>query len=250
MSRHYILYGVAAALLVCAWVLGSVPFAVAVGVGFMVLLGLGVTFPKWKMFGPFICRGSGEHKWVALTFDDGPDPRSTPALLDVLREEGLTAAFFCVGEKVAAHPELAARMVREGHLVENHSYGHSNGTNFFTTRRLREELARTQKAIEQATGARPQLFRPPMGLSNPRTFRAARSLDLKVIGWTARGLDTKSNDAAQIAARVMRRVKPGAILLLHDGNIPAERLTVTVKKLLDNLRAEGYEVVRLDRMLS
>jgi peptidoglycan/xylan/chitin deacetylase (PgdA/CDA1 family) len=201
------------------------------------------------MFGPYICRGSPQRNCVALTFDDGPDSRSTPALLDLLREAGVQAAFFCVGKNVAANPELTARIAREGHLVENHSFAHSNHTNFFTTRRLRTELAAAQAAIEKATGKRPQLFRPPMGLSNPRVFRAAQLLDLKVIGWTGRGLDTKLTEPAQIVARLMKRVRPGAIMLLHDGNIPAERLIVTVRNLLDKLRDAGYEVVRLDRIL-
>ena len=88
-----------------------------------------------------------------------------------------------------------------------------------------------------------------MGLSNPRVFRAARELGLTVIGWTARGLDTRLTDPERIVARIVRRLKPGAIVLLHDGNIPASRLVATVKLLLDSLRERGYEVVRLDRML-
>ncbi|MEI6083897.1 MAG: polysaccharide deacetylase family protein [Verrucomicrobiota bacterium] len=245
MSRHHLLLGVA----IVSWLTGNVVLAVTVTTVVIVLVGFGVAFPQWQMFGPFICHGSTQQKWVALTFDDGPDPQSTPALLAVLREAGVPAAFFCVGQKVAAHPELAAQIAREGHLVENHSFGHSHGTNFFTTGRLREELTRTQSAIEQATGSRPQLFRPPMGLSNPRVFRAARALNLQVIGWTARGLDTKLTEPARIVARIMARLRPGAIVLLHDGNIPAERLVATVRNLLDKVRAAGYEVVRLDRIL-
>ena len=249
VSRHHILFGVAAVLWFMSWWIGSGALAVTVALAVIVLLGFGVTFPQWKMFGPFVCRGSVQRKWVALTFDDGPDPSSTPALLETLCYAGVKAAFFCVGQKVTAHPELAAQIVREGHLVENHSFGHSNGTNFFTTGRLCDELTRAQSAIEQATGERPRLFRPPMGLSNPRVFRAARALDLKVIGWTARGMDTKLREPAQIVAQLARRLRPGAILLLHDGNIPAERLVATVRNLLDKLRADGYEIVRLDRIL-
>ena len=88
-----------------------------------------------------------------------------------------------------------------------------------------------------------------MGLSNPRIFRTAQSLDLKVVGWTIRSLDTIMTDPEQIAARIARRLKPGAIILLHDGNIPADRLVLTVKRLLAILRRRGYGVVRLDKML-
>jgi peptidoglycan/xylan/chitin deacetylase (PgdA/CDA1 family) len=186
---------------------------------------------------------------VALTFDDGPDANSTPQLLDLLKEEKIEAAFFCIGKKVAANPELAARIVHEGHLVQNHSYAHSLFTNFFSVARLRTELSQTQAAIQNATGMVPQFFRPPMGLSNPRTFRSAKSLDLKVVGWTIRSLDTISTDPEKITARIARRLEPGAIILLHDGNIPAARLLPTVKLLLATLRERGYAVVRLDKML-
>ena len=88
-----------------------------------------------------------------------------------------------------------------------------------------------------------------MGLSNPRVFRAAHALGLTVVGWTARGLDTRITEPPRIVRRIVRQLQPGAIILLHDGGIPADRLVATVKLLLDTLRQRGYEVVRLDRML-
>ena len=173
-----------------------------------VSIGLGVAFPQLSLFGPFVCRGSRDGKRVALTFDDGPDERSTPALLDLLRDRGMQAAFFAVGKRVTAHPDIAARIVRDGHLLENHSFAHSNATNFFSVARLRSELSQTQEAIRQATGITPTCFRPPMGLSNPRIFRAAREAGLKVIGWSARGLDTKLTDSEEVVSRICRRIDP------------------------------------------
>jgi len=215
------------------------------------VIGLGVTFPQLRLFGPFVCRGPNTKKWVSITFDDGPDARSTPGLLDVLTERGVKAAFFCVGQRVEANPELAARIVREGHLLENHSYSHSNATNFFTVAQLKAELSSTQTIIQQATGVAPRWFRPPMGLSNPRVFAAARSLGLGMVGWSARGLDTKkTSQPEKVVARIARQLRPGSIILLHAGNIPTDRLITTVKTLLDTLQNLGYEVVRLDRMLS
>jgi peptidoglycan/xylan/chitin deacetylase (PgdA/CDA1 family) len=228
--------------------------SLALGIGAVILLsvsiGLGVAVPKLSLFGPFICRGSRDTKRVALTFDDGPDERSTPALLNLLREQGVQAAFFGVGKRVAAHPDIAARIVGDGHLLENHSYAHSNATNFFSVPRLRSELTQAQEAIRRATGITPTCFRPPMGLSNPRIFRAAREAGLKVVGWSARGLDTKVTDSEQVVSRICRRIDPGGIILLHDGNIPADRLVTTVKTLLDRLRTLDYEIVRLDHLLN
>ena len=216
---------------------------------FLLVTGLGVAFPGLSLFGPFVCRGPAGLPRVALTFDDGPDPLSTPALLDLLRDAKVPAAFFCVGEKVDAHPEIAARAAREGHLLANHTWRHSFLTSFFTTSRLLGELERTQEAVERAAGARPAYFRPPVGLSNPPVFRAVRRLGLRAIGWTVRGLDKGSSPPDRVVARLARGLKPGAILLLHDGGVPPERLLAIVHPLLDMLKAGGYEVVRLDRLL-
>jgi len=239
------------AILPAALALATEHYALLIGVGiaFFLIAGLGVAFPQMRLFGPFVCRGTDDQRRVALTFDDGPDERATPALLDLLRETGVQVAFFCVGARVAAHPELAARIVREGHLLENHSYAHSNFTNFFGCTRLTRELQRAQSAIQQATGVAPRCFRPPMGLSNPRVFKVARTLDLEVIGWSARGLDTLLHDPNRIVARIVRRLRPGAIVLLHDGNIPADRLVLTVRRLLDSLHEHNYNPVRLDFLL-
>ncbi len=241
---------VAAVLAAVAWRWGN-PFLVAADLlALVTVIGFGVALPGWRLFGPFLCTGPASRRCVALTFDDGPDAASTPALLEVLRESGVEAAFFCVGERVAAHPELARQIVGAGHLLENHSYTHSHTTNLFSVPRLQADLTRTQKVIEQVTGTVPSRFRPPMGLSNPRVFRVARTLGLTVVGWSARGFDTRVTEPERVVSRIVRRLGPGAIILLHDGGIPAERLVVTVKMLLDRLRTLGYEVVRLDRMLT
>lgn len=249
-SKFHLAAIAAAVLAVLGLALGSLMMFYLIVLAFLTVVGLGVAIPGLSLFGPFVCRADVARRCVALTFDDGPDARSTPVLLDLLSARGVPAAFFCVGRRVAEHPELAARIAGGGHLLENHSYAHSNATNFFSVERLRTDLARTQTVIQQATGKAPLLFRPPMGLSNPRVFRVARSLGLTVVGWSARGLDTRINEPERIVARIERRLQPGAIILLHDGNIPPERLVATVKLLLDRLCALGYDVVRLDRMLA
>jgi len=251
MTRYRVVQVAALVLAGLAASRGQVAWAVVVVAALGGVVALGVAIPQLRFFGPFICRGEETPaRAVALTFDDGPDPASTPALLDVLREARVQAAFFCIGERVAAHPELAARIAREGHLVENHSYHHSRVTNFFGVRRLRGELARTQAIIERTIGVAPTCFRPPMGLSNPRVFRAARAEGLQVVGWTARGFDTRALDPGRIVKRILRGIAPGGVVLLHDGDIAADRLVATVRELLVSLRARGYQVTRLDRVLS
>ena len=236
MTRFHILLAAVLALCIQAVALRNHFFLLAVVVGFLIVMSLGVAIPQMKVFGNFICSGNRTKKQVALTFDDGPDPRSTPQLLDLLRAEKIPAAFFCIGQHVEKNPELAARILREGHLVENHSFAHSNFINFYSPKKLRAELALAQAAIEKAAGIAPKFYRPPVGLSNPGTFRVAHALGLQVIGWNVRSLDTVIAEPEKIVARIRRGLKPGAIILLHDGNIPAEKLLATVKSLLDTLR--------------
>jgi peptidoglycan/xylan/chitin deacetylase (PgdA/CDA1 family) len=251
MTRFHLTAIAAIALGALALALHSLPLGLAVAIVFFIVMGFGVALPQMRFFGPFICCGDKRRARpaVALTFDDGPDTRSTPALLDLLRQADVRAAFFCIGRRVETSPELAQRIVREGHLLENHSHFHSNATNFYTVASLERELAQAQAAIVSATGTVPGMFRPPIGLSNPNIFRAARALGLKVVGWSVRSLDTRITDPQRVVARIQRGLKPGAIILLHDGNIPAERLIPTVKQLLEVLQKRGYDVVRLDELL-
>jgi len=241
---------IAAMLAALAMTWGDLTMLGMVAFVFVIVVGLGVAIPQFSFFGPYVCRGNTSRRCVALTFDDGPDASSTPVLLELLRNAKVEATFFCIGKRVEANAELVARILREGHLLENHSYAHSNTTNFFSVKRLRNDLAQAQTAIEQATGIAPKCFRPPMGLSNPRVFRVARALGLTVVGWSARGFDTRVTNPERIVAQITRSLGPGAIILLHDGNIPPERLVATVKLLLDRLHKLGYEVVRLDRLLT
>lgn len=158
MSRYRLCAILAMVLCAVAYAFGRPNWCWLVLGIFVVLIGLGVAFPQLQFFGPFICRGNPGRREVALTFDDGPDARSTPALLDLLRQEKVPATFFCIGQRVAAERELTARLAREGHMLGNHTYHHSNLTNCFGPRRLREELQLTQAAIAAATGTPPRIF--------------------------------------------------------------------------------------------
>src|SRR6185295_5762056 len=147
MTRFHCTAIVALLLGIAAIALGRPALCAVIFTAWLIVIGLGVAFPQLSLFGRFICRGSRAQRCAALTFDDGPDARSTPALLDLLRTERVEAAFFCVGRRVEAERDLAARIVREGHLLENHSFAHSNLTNFFSVQRLRTELEQTQTAV-------------------------------------------------------------------------------------------------------
>ena len=186
---------------------------------------------------------------MALTFDDGPEPLNTPRLLDLLASRGVRATFFCVGQRVARHPELARRIAAEGHLVENHSYLHSSWMNLFSVERLRADLTQAQEEIARVTGRRPTFFRPPSFLTNPRVFRVVRELNLTVAAARRLGLDRQPNSAERIAARVLRGVRPGGIILLHDGGASPETLTAAVTEIIEHFQTQGYCLVSLDELL-
>ncbi len=210
----------------------------------------GVTHPQCGMFGTALCFVHTPKPLVALTFDDGPDPVATPALLSLLARRKVPATFFCVGERVAHHPEICQRAIREGHQVENHSWAHRRTTNLFSVPRLRQDLAVAQREIQRATGRSPTCFRPPMGLTNLRVFRVAHQLGLRVVGWSAGGHDQSEPNPERTVDRIVGRLQPGRIVLLHDGGVPADRLTATVELLIDKLEARDYQCVRLDKLVA
>ena len=176
--------------------------------------------PRCAWLGPNITRlpaGSGAGL-VALTFDDGPDPEVTPAVLGLLEEAGAKATFFCGGQKAEAHPEVMAAIRVRGHGVGNHSYSHPNGFALRGPGGLSREIRRAQDAIERSGGGRPRLFRAPAGIQNPWLAPALASAGLRLVSWTRRGYDTVSRDAARVAERLGRGLGAGDILLMHDGS--------------------------------
>lgn len=191
------------------------------------------------------CRARRAGRRVALTFDDGPDLQRTPAVLDLLARQGVRATFFVVGARAEAHPELVRRMVAEGHVVGNHSYTHSWRFPLRSLGRTMEELRRTGEVLHRITGRQPRLFRPPFGVTNPTIARAVRRLGLDPVGWSIRSLDTMGQSPERVAARILRRLHPGAVILLHDRCAGSERL---VGLLVEGLRSRGLEPVTLPEL--
>lgn len=155
---------------------------------------------------------------IALTFDDGPDPEVTPQLLDLLDRHRVAATFFCIGDRVAAHPALARDIVRRGHAIENHTRRHAHTFSVLGPRAMAAEIATAQDIIGSVVGEPPRFFRAPAGLRNPFLDPVLAHLALQLVSWTRRGFDTVSNRPATVLARLQRGLGPGDILLLHDGH--------------------------------
>jgi peptidoglycan-N-acetylglucosamine deacetylase len=155
---------------------------------------------------------------VALTFDDGPHPEGTPAVLDVLLRASARATFFMVGEQVERRPELAAEIVSAGHAVGLHGYRHRLQLRM-TAREVADDLARGSEAIARATGRVPKVHRPPYGIYSPAGLRAARELGLEPLLWSRWGRDwRKFTTPRRIAARATRELIAGDVILLHDAD--------------------------------
>jgi peptidoglycan-N-acetylglucosamine deacetylase len=213
----------------------------------------GVMRPSSGLFIETVTHGPRGSGLVALTFDDGPDPEVTPALLDELKRGGASATFFMVGTALAAWPELGRRMLAEGHVVANHSWQHSYMQSFRLHRWQTEELLRAERGIETATG-RPstKLYRAPVGMKTGDLARAAADLGLRVVAWSVHSRDTFHPDPQAMARRVLRRIRGGDIVLLHDGGrVPGGRkhCVEAVRLILAGLREKGLKCVTLTELL-
>ncbi len=187
---------------------------------------------------------------VALTFDDGPDPIVTPLVLDLLDQYGARASFFCIADKVIAHPELAREIIRRGHSVENHTNSHPHGFAFFGPGALRHEIDTAQIAICTTTGVAPGFFRAPMGFRSPFLAPAVERAGLRYANWTRRGYDTSATSAEPVLQRLQRGLAAGDILLLHDGRTvqPHGESPVILKvlpRLLEHLKSLNLKSVSL-----
>jgi peptidoglycan/xylan/chitin deacetylase (PgdA/CDA1 family) len=196
------------------WALG------AVAANHAVLTAAGL-WPRSRLLGPnWICLppASGARGEVSITIDDGPDPTVTPRVLDQLAEHRAPATFFCVGERVLRHADLALEIVRRGHVIENHSQRHRHTFSLLGPAGMRAEIAEAQEAITRVTGESPRFFRAPAGLRNPFLDPVLDGLQLQLASWTRRGFDTVDGNADSVYRRLTHGLKAGDILLLHDGN--------------------------------
>ena len=184
---------------------------------------------------------------VALTFDDGPHPELTPKLLDILRQQGVRATFYVIGRSVDAHPDIARRIVAEGHEIANHTYTHPHLTKIGAAR-IDQEITKTTDAIQRATGRRPTNMRPPYGAINSRVEEALlRKHGLDVIMWSVDPLDWQRPGPSVVTQRMVEGARPGGILLAHDihpGTIEAMPSTIS------QLKAKGFGFATVSQLLA
>jgi len=200
--------------------------------------------PTQQAFGLAATAFETDRREVWLTIDDGPDPASTPRVLELLREHDAKATFFLVGERVTRHPELARRIAAAGHTIGNHSRTHPSGTFWFAgPERTAAEIDGCVAALLLADVAFERYFRPPAGVRNPLLEPQLSSRAMVLVLWNARGLDGGPRSPEAALTRIARQIRPGAILLAHEAGPSAEKRVRYLELLLRHLSEHGYRCV-------
>jgi len=195
-----------------------------------------------KRFAP-----SNGDKVIALTFDDGPWPKYTEAVLAELAKYDVKATFFMIGRQVYRYPNLTKRIRAEGHALGNHTQGHLYSSKA-SPAQVREQMAECQTAIQKVAGVKPNWYRPPGGILTPVVGRETSRYGLKVAMWTVDPQDWRRPPVTAIVQRVVKNAKPGSVVLMHDGGGDRSKTVESLGPIIRELKKQGYTFVTLDEL--
>ena len=206
-----------------------------------------------QFFGTVFAHGVGHEPLVALTFDDGPS-KYTPQILDTLEKYGVKATFFSIGKNVERYPDIARRIVCDGHVIGNHTYSHPFWAPMETPGQIKSQIDQAEKAIETVTGVSTCLFRPPHGWRSPWMAQLLKKNNYTVVMWTVTPEDWENISAETVEKRVMSKIHAGDIILLHDGletkeNFPKENTIHALPKIITQLKNRGYRFVTVPELM-
>jgi peptidoglycan-N-acetylglucosamine deacetylase len=220
---------------------------VGMGIVFFSILIAGSIYIRMGFYIDTRCAGDGKQKRVAFSFDDGPDPGNTPAILDLLKQHRIQAAFFVVGARLEENREIIRRIDQEGHIMGGHSFSHPFFFDLFPAQRMKIELKQTEEIVMKLTGKKMKFFRPPYGVTNPILARVIRELGYRVIGWSLKSRDTVTGSSQALLDRLKKKVKSGDLVLFHDTK-PV--LIQVLPSFIAFLTSEKYQIVRPDQLLN
>jgi peptidoglycan-N-acetylglucosamine deacetylase len=193
-----------------------------------------------------ICSAKTHQKEIAISFDDGPATNYTAEILQLLKQDNIKAAFFCIGNRIAGNENIVQQIKDEGHIIGNHSYSHHFWFDMFSSKKMLEDMKRMDHEIEKVTGIRPKLFRPPYGVTNPNLKKAIIKGDYIPVGWSVRSMDTVIEDEKKLLRNITRSLKPGAVFLFHD----TSKTTLNVlPEFIKEVKNKGYHIIPLDKLL-
>ena len=211
-------------------------------------------FPGTSYFLPIITHGEPTQKTVAITFDDGPDPLSTSKLLGLLSKYNVKATFFVSGKNAARYPDLMNAIIQAGHTVGNHTFHHDNFIMLKGKNALKKEIESAQNVLK-IYGIRPFVFRPPAGITNPTLGNILVKFGMHCVNFRCRAFDTGNRKIRNLAKKILQRVRPGDIILLHD-IIPAKKTDNTlsdwlneIEKILVGLKKKGLSILPLSEII-
>ncbi len=188
-----------------------------------------------------------ENKVIALTFDDGPAPKYTQQILEILKQQNVKATFFCVGEMVHYFPQLAKQEVADGHVIGNHTWHH--WLQKMNSEVAANEIESTATAIFQATGVKTSLFRPPYGALNNGVADYAKKNNYAILMWSDDSEDYRRPSVSKLVNNVLREAKPGGMVLMHDGGGNRAQTVAALPKIIDALKKRGYQFVTVPKLL-
>ena len=221
-------------------------------VAFVILCFLAPFMPRFGFYLPIVSGGISGQNAVALTFDDGPDPSTTPVLLQLLKDYGVTATFFVIGQRVQANPRLIQAILQNGHLLGNHSFSHDFLVMFKGYRQIEEEVTATQRLIRQF-GVTPLIFRPPAGITYPGLRKVLQKCNLCAVNFSCRAFDRGNRRINHLSTRILKRVRADDIILLHDSAPPQSEhckdWIAQVEAIILGLKARGLKIKPLDELI-
>ncbi len=234
--------------------LGKFLYAIEVAVLGFFLIFHGVN-PRSKLYGKIWSNGNRNGYRIALTFDDGPNGWYTCEVLNILEKYNIKATFFVIGQNVQRYPEVCRQIVASGHTLGNHSFYHQKLLCLRSPKTIALELEQTQQLIYHYTGLQQKLFRPPYGFRTPWLVRTAKQLGYTVITWDNMTSDWKSSKSAEeITSAIVRRVKPGGIIVLHDGrgsrlDYDRSQMLQALPQIIETLKGKGFDFVTVPELL-
>ena len=207
----------------------------------------GILMPQSPLFSPVLVRLPTQEKQVWLTIDDGPSAE-TPQLLDLLDRHQARATFFLVADRAAARPEFTREILRRGHDIGNHSRSHPQAWFWaLGRRRMAAEIDQAQDVLREITGVTPRWFRAVVGMANPFVSAPLQKNGLARVAWSARGFDGVRGEPSQVVPRIVAKLQPGAIVLLHEGAPHGNNLAI-IEGVLDAMRERGYSAILPERL--
>lgn len=250
MKGFYIITALAAGLLILIICLPDLdalrlPLLIILVLIYAMILVYGAATLSSQLFLPASCRGDSGSRKLAITFDDGPHVRRSGEILELLRKYDCKASFFLIGSRAEQSPGIVDQMIKEGHLVGNHSYSHSSFFPLYRRSRIRKELELTNSILEKAGSGPIRYFRPPFGVSNPNVAGGLKGSGMEVAGWSIRSFDTRNQAPEKVVSKILKRMGGGEVILLHE---TSDHILEILEQLLPSIKEAGLECARLDEI--